>query len=79
MECRIWSINRFINIKPEEAVSTTKRVHSFCTANGLADRLFRSQGGWYILKRDGTLSFTARTLTHISFEELYKLLNEDKR
>lgn len=73
METKIWVNKRYINIKPEDSVSTTRRLTSFCNYNCMRNALFKSQGGWYWLRKDGILEFVTRTLYNISFEKLYSL------
>lgn len=76
METRIYLKNSWRNIKPEDLVNSTKAVHSFCTFNCINDRLFKSQGGYYILHNDGRLVFLSRTLGNLTFQVLYDKLKK---
>ena len=73
---RIWVGNGWINIKPEQQVTTTRRLRSFCVANCLPDKIVKSQGGYYNLTKDGTFVPMEKHLYLITFEEVYKLLNK---
>ena len=76
METNIWINGRFTDIKPDQFVNTTKNVHSFCVCNGLTDRLFKSQGGYYKLQKDGRLTFIVRALNQLTFEGLYAAMKD---
>ena len=76
METKIWIRDSYCTIKPDDPVNSTKRVHSFCCSNALNDRLFKSQGGYYILKNDGKLYFLCRTLNGLTFQVLYDELKK---
>lgn len=73
METKIWVNNTWRNVKPTDSVNTTRAMHSFCTFNNLPDALFKTQGGWYLLKKDKTLEFVTRTLNSITFQQLYNI------
>ena len=75
MVTKIWLKNGWVNIKPTDMVNTTRALHSFCICNGLPDRLFKSQGGWYILHKNGKLEFVSRTLNTLDYGSLFELLN----
>lgn len=76
MNTNIWINGRFTDIDPKQAVKTTRNITSFCVSNNLRDCLFKSQGGWYKLERDGIMVFVTRTLYLISFEDLYSILKD---
>ncbi len=76
MELRIFLNGRYKTIKPDEAVKTTRAIHSFCCYNGLRDCLFKSQGGWYKLGLDGILTFVTPTLDRITFADLFTALKD---
>lgn len=73
METKIWIGKGYKTIKPEDWVSTTRRLTSFCNYNCMRNALFKSQGGWYWLRKDGILEFVSRTLYLITFDQLFKL------
>ena len=74
METKIYVYNGWVNIKPEDPIKSTRRLTSFCVFNCLRNALMKSQGGWYILHKDGRLELLARTLYLISFQEIYDKL-----
>lgn len=76
MTTQIWANNGWKNIKPEDMVNTSRRLQGFCVANGINNRLFYSQGGWYHLQRSGVLVFVIRALYLLSFERAYYILND---
>lgn len=75
METKIWEYQRWVNIAPTDAIKSCRRLHSFCVMNCLADRVMKSQGGYYIISSEGTLQFVGRSLNNITFETIYKLLS----
>ena len=77
METRIWISGRYRTIDPDEPVLSTRAITSFCAFNGLRNALVRSQGGWYIISKEGIMTRVARTLYIISFRELYHLLKDN--
>jgi hypothetical protein len=74
MVTRIWVEGHFVNIKPTDFINSTRRLHSFCVYNSQRHALVKAQGGWYIIKLDGTLEFFERNLNMITFESLYYAL-----
>ncbi len=76
METRIWLNKGWVNIKPDDLVRTTKAIHSFACFNSLRDSIFRSQGGYYKIEKNGMLTFVCRTLQDITFTQLYELLKD---
>jgi hypothetical protein len=76
MELTIFLRGRYVTIKPEDPVNTTRAITSFCCHNQLRDCLFKSQGGWYKLTLDGKLQFITRALYLISFQDLYDTLKD---
>lgn len=78
METKIWEYQRWVNIKPIDTINSTRRLHSFCVLNCLADSVFKSQGGYYNLLENGSLNFIGRTLREITFEEIYQSLTKQK-
>lgn len=78
METKLWLSVGPQNIKPTDAIRSTRRLHAFCTANGIRDALVKSQGGWYWLqKKDNTLRFIDRCLDNITFEEVFNLAKNE--
>lgn len=73
MVTKIWVNDKPHNIKPTDAIKSTRRLTSFCTFNALRNALMKSQGGWYWLQKDGTLRFIDRCLDNITFEEVFNL------
>lgn len=76
MELNIWLNGRFTDVKPTDIVKTTKAVHSFACSNSLRDCLFKSQGGYYKLCKDGILVKACRALNMITFADLYEILKD---
>lgn len=72
METRLWFNKSWRNIKPTDPILTTKAMHCFCCFNSIPDALFKTQGGWYLLKNN-TLVYIERTLSNITFQDLYNL------
>jgi len=79
METKIWEYQRWVNIAPTETVNSTRRLHSFCAFNCLRDVIFKSQGGYYLLSSEGTLTFVGRALNNITFETIYNILSNEKQ
>jgi hypothetical protein len=71
METKLWVYNTKITIKPTDPIQSTRRLTSFCCANGIRNALMKSQGGWYWLHMDGKLELMNRCLGNITFEELF--------
>ena len=77
METKIYVYKNWVNIKPTEAIKTTRRMTSFCFFNSLPDCIIKSQGGWYLLTKDNRLEFVAKTLEEISFKDIYELIKKE--
>lgn len=76
METRIFGAGSYINVRPQDLVSTTKRMRSFAVCNGMRDCIFKAQGGYYKLCLDGILVKVFDHLCNVSFEELHKMLKD---
>ena len=77
MKTKIWVYDKPVTVRHTDTIKSTRRLHSFCTFNGIRDALIKSQGGWYFLQRDGTLKFVNRTLDSITFEEYFNLIKKE--
>ncbi len=75
MQTSIWINGYYQTIKPEDKVKSTKNLHSFCVANCLADRIFKSQGGYYLLTNDHLIK-VFRTLQDTSYNDIYEILKD---
>jgi len=74
MVTEIWYLRGWKNIKPDEPVNTMRAMYSFSIANCLpGGGLVKSQGGYYLIQKDGTMKFVTRTLYLLTFKELYDL------
>ena len=76
VQTKIFVNNKYLNINPEDTINTTRRLRSFCISNNLPDCIFKSQGGWYLIKSDGTLKFISRTLNQLTFNETFKAIKK---
>ncbi len=76
METKIWVYGKPMYIKPTDTIRTTRRLTSFCVFNCIRNALFKSQGGWYWLQKDGKMRFIDRCLDNVTFEELFNLRQE---
>jgi hypothetical protein len=74
----IWKEGRYTRVHGEAAIHSFKEVEGFCHCNGLNSSLFsRLQAGYYVMM-EGKWEFVCRTLTELSFGELFKLLTKAK-
>ena len=78
METKIWVYKGWVNIKPEHAVKSTRRLTSFCFFNLLRDAIVKAQGGWYLITIEGQMQFIDRCLDNITFEQVYNLLKREE-
>lgn len=72
----IWRNGNFGKVKGTQPVNTNRMVQSFAACNTLRNSLFKSQGGYYKLKLDGTLEFVCRALYLITFDDLAQILKD---
>jgi len=74
METKIYILNGWVNIKPEQPVNTMRRLNSFCVFNSLKNCIVKLQGGYYLINRNNQFEFIDRTLSNISFDQVFNLL-----
>lgn len=63
-----------INIKPTQTINTMRRLNSFCVCNCLKNNVCKLQGGYYFINSINQFQFIGRTLSNISFSEVFNLL-----
>ena len=74
METKIYVFNGWVNIKPEQTINTMRRLNSFCVFNSLKNCIVKLQGGYYFINSDKQFEFIDRTLSNITFNQVFNIL-----
>lgn len=76
MKLKLWVSGGWINVKETDPIKSTRRLNSFCVENCLPNCVVKAQGGWYWIDQYGFFHFIEKTLSEITFENLFNLLNK---